>query len=56
VCTEDCTIPAWHQRRMAENTSRVVELTASHSPFLSMPDTLARVLADAAANAVSEAR
>jgi pimeloyl-ACP methyl ester carboxylesterase len=50
VCTEDRAIPAWHQRRMAENASRVVELAASHSPFLSTPDGLARVLADAAAD------
>ena len=56
VCTEDCTIPVWHQRQMAKNANRVVELTASHSPFLSMPDTLAQVLADSAANAVGEAR
>jgi pimeloyl-ACP methyl ester carboxylesterase len=50
VCAEDRAIPAWHQRRMAENASRVVELAASHSPFLSTPDGLARVLADAAAD------
>jgi pimeloyl-ACP methyl ester carboxylesterase len=48
VCTEDRSIPAWHQRRMAGNASRVAELTAGHSPFLSTPDTLTRVLADAA--------
>jgi hypothetical protein len=35
---------------MAENASRVVELIASHSPFLATPDELARLLADAAAD------
>jgi pimeloyl-ACP methyl ester carboxylesterase len=50
VCTEDRAIPAWHQWRMAKNATRVVELTASHSPFLSTPDRLARLLADAAAD------
>jgi pimeloyl-ACP methyl ester carboxylesterase len=48
VCTEDHAIPAWHQRQMAKNAGRVVELAASHSPFLSMPDELAAVLAVAA--------
>ena len=48
VCTEDRALPAWHQRQMAENAGRVVELAASHSPFLSMPDELAAILAEAA--------
>jgi pimeloyl-ACP methyl ester carboxylesterase len=48
VCTEDRAIPPWLQRRMAVNAGHVVELTASHSPFLSVPDELAQVLATAA--------
>jgi pimeloyl-ACP methyl ester carboxylesterase len=51
VCSEDRTIPPWHQRLMAERADRVVELRASHSPFLSMPDGLADAL-DVAARAV----
>jgi pimeloyl-ACP methyl ester carboxylesterase len=45
VCTADRSIPAWHQRQMAENADRVVEMESSHSPFLSRPDELATVLA-----------
>ncbi len=44
VCTEDRAIPAWHQRLMARRADHVVELHASHSPFLSMPDELADAL------------
>jgi pimeloyl-ACP methyl ester carboxylesterase len=47
VCTKDRTIPVWRQRRMAVHADRVIDLPASHSPFLSMPDRLAGVLADA---------
>jgi pimeloyl-ACP methyl ester carboxylesterase len=47
VCTEDRTIPAWLQRTMAEHADRVIDLPASHSPFLSMPERLAGVLAEA---------
>jgi hypothetical protein len=32
---------------MAVHADRVIDLPASHSPFLSMPDRLAGVLADA---------
>jgi hypothetical protein len=37
VCTKDRTIPVWRQRRMAVHADRVIDLPASHSPFLSMP-------------------
>jgi pimeloyl-ACP methyl ester carboxylesterase len=47
VCTKDRTIPVWRQRMMAVHADRVIDLPASHSPFLSMPDRLAGVLADA---------
>jgi pimeloyl-ACP methyl ester carboxylesterase len=47
VCTEDRTIPAWLQRTMAVHADRVIDLPASHSPFLSMPERLADVLAEA---------
>lgn len=48
VCSQDRTIPAWEQREMARNADRVVEMDASHSPFLSVPDELAECIADAA--------
>jgi pimeloyl-ACP methyl ester carboxylesterase len=47
VCTQDRTIPAWLQRTMAVHADRVINLPASHSPFLSMPERLAGVLAEA---------
>jgi pimeloyl-ACP methyl ester carboxylesterase len=46
VCTKDRTIPVWRQRRMAGHADRVIDLPASHSPFLSMPEQLAGVLAE----------
>ena len=48
VCTEDRAIPVWQQQQMAQKAGRVVQLAAGHSPFLSMPDELAAVLAAAA--------
>jgi pimeloyl-ACP methyl ester carboxylesterase len=50
VCTEDRAVSPELQRRMAERVGvdRVVELAASHSPFLSMPDELAAVLVELA--------
>jgi pimeloyl-ACP methyl ester carboxylesterase len=47
VCTQDRTIPVWRQRRMAVHAGRVIALPASHSPFLSMPERLAGVIAEA---------
>lgn len=54
VCTEDRTIPAPLQRlfigqadaAFPANPTTVVELTASHSAFLSIPDRVAELLAD----------
>ena len=50
LCTEDRAISPALQRDMAERVGvdRVVELRASHSPFLSIPDELAAVLIDLA--------
>lgn len=45
VCTEDRAIPVVLQRTMAARCTESVELRASHSPFLSMPDTVAWILA-----------
>jgi pimeloyl-ACP methyl ester carboxylesterase len=44
VCSQDRAIPPGYQRVMAQGLppGRVTELDASHSPFLSMPGTLAR--------------
>lgn len=44
VCTEDRAITVEMQRLMAPRCGTVVELQASHSPFLSMPDKVADVL------------
>jgi pimeloyl-ACP methyl ester carboxylesterase len=45
VCTQDRAIPPALQRRMAsERASEVAELDADHSPFLSRPHELARLL------------
>jgi pimeloyl-ACP methyl ester carboxylesterase len=50
VCTEDYTIPVAAQRAMVADMAdagfpmHVVELSASHSPFVSMPDAVADVL------------
>jgi pimeloyl-ACP methyl ester carboxylesterase len=54
VCGQDRTIPAPLQRlfiaqaddAFPANRTRVVELDAAHTPFLSVPDRLAEVLAD----------
>jgi pimeloyl-ACP methyl ester carboxylesterase len=48
ICTEDRVHPPWHQRQVAVNADRVVEIPAGHSPFLSQPGKLARIIADAA--------
>jgi pimeloyl-ACP methyl ester carboxylesterase len=44
VCTEDRSITVEAQRIMAARCGHVVELTASHSPFLSRPDAVADIL------------
>lgn len=46
VCTQDLAIPADAQRAMAQRSGSVVELEASHSPFLSMPGKVAELLND----------
>lgn len=48
VCTDDRAIAPSLQRWLAQRCGDVVELAASHSPFLSMPDRLAELLADIA--------
>ncbi|MGH7912288.1 MAG: alpha/beta fold hydrolase [Candidatus Dormibacteraceae bacterium] len=48
VCTQDHAIPPPTQRRLAERAGETVELTSSHSPFLSQPEAVAEVLADRA--------
>ena len=55
VCTQDRTIPVWLQRTMAERADRVIDLQVSHSPFLSMPERLAGVLAEALTRALPTA-
>jgi pimeloyl-ACP methyl ester carboxylesterase len=48
ICTDDRAIPPAYQAQMASNLppKAVTTLNASHSPFLSMPDTLATRLAE----------
>ncbi len=48
VCTEDQAIHPEQQRFFAARCSHVVELPASHSPMLSMPDRVAEVVRAAA--------
>lgn len=48
-CTQDNAIPITDQKMMVEKTAqgvdiKTVELDASHSPFLSMPETLAKTI------------
>lgn len=50
VCTLDETISPSNQRRMATRATDTVELEAGHSPFLSVPDQLADIIAQAAAS------
>jgi pimeloyl-ACP methyl ester carboxylesterase len=49
VCTDDRAIPVPLQRSCAARIGDAVELPTSHSPFLSRPDDLARLLAGYAA-------
>jgi pimeloyl-ACP methyl ester carboxylesterase len=48
VCTRDHASPPKAQREWAANLGRTVEVEADHSPFLSAPRALARVIADTA--------
>jgi pimeloyl-ACP methyl ester carboxylesterase len=49
VCTDDRALPVPLQRSCADRVGTVVEIPTSHSPFLSRPDELARMLAALAA-------
>jgi pimeloyl-ACP methyl ester carboxylesterase len=44
VCNQDQAIPIQREREMALHCTRTVELTASHSPFLSMPQRVSDLL------------
>ena len=46
VCTEDRAVPVEVQRRWAAQATYEVELPASHSPALSMPDRVAAIIAE----------
>ena len=46
VCTQDKALPPPAQEAMSARAGTVVRLDRSHSPFLSAPDELARVLSD----------
>jgi pimeloyl-ACP methyl ester carboxylesterase len=46
VCTDDRAIPVALQRSNAARLDRVVEMPTSHSPFLSRPRDLARLVAE----------
>jgi pimeloyl-ACP methyl ester carboxylesterase len=48
VCTQDSAIHPSAQRMMATHCDETVEWASSHSPFLSMPDTVAELLRDRA--------
>ena len=48
VCAEDRATPPEVQRESAKRAGKVVELPTGHHPFLSRPEVLAQVLAEAA--------
>ena len=48
LCSEDQALHPELQRRMAERCSDTVTLASDHSPFLSTPEDLVRILLDAA--------
>lgn len=47
VCTEDRSVPVRVQREWADQATHRVELPASHSPALSMPDRVAAIIVNA---------
>ncbi|MDQ1519772.1 MAG: hypothetical protein QOI55_845 [Actinomycetota bacterium] len=49
VCTDDRALPVALQQSNAKRLGAVVEMPTSHSPFLSRPDDLARLLVDLSA-------
>lgn len=48
ICNQDKAIPPEAQEQMAAAAGTVIRLDASHSPFMSMPDTVAEIIAKAA--------
>jgi hypothetical protein len=48
VCEQDQAIPVFKEHEMSTRCDETVVLQSSHSPFLSMPDSVAELLADAA--------
>jgi pimeloyl-ACP methyl ester carboxylesterase len=48
VCAEDRAIPAAGQRVHSAKATHIVELACGHHPFLSQPEALAQIIADAA--------
>jgi pimeloyl-ACP methyl ester carboxylesterase len=48
VCTDDRAVPVGLQRASAARVDQVLEMPTSHSPFLSRPEELARMLAELA--------
>jgi pimeloyl-ACP methyl ester carboxylesterase len=48
VCDQDHAIPVFKERAMAQRCDETIVLQSSHSPFLSMPDRVAEILASAA--------
>jgi pimeloyl-ACP methyl ester carboxylesterase len=48
VCEQDRAIPVAAQELMSARAANTLRLSSSHSPFLSMPDDVARLIADVA--------
>jgi pimeloyl-ACP methyl ester carboxylesterase len=48
VCERDCAIPVAAQDQMSARATNTLRLSSSHSPFLSMPGDVARLIADVA--------
>jgi pimeloyl-ACP methyl ester carboxylesterase len=49
ICTEDHVLPTALQRSAASRVERVIDIPSSHSPFLSRPDDVARIIVGVAA-------
>jgi pimeloyl-ACP methyl ester carboxylesterase len=48
VCEQDRAIPVAAQELMSARAANTLRLSSSHSPFLSTPDDVARLIADVA--------
>jgi hypothetical protein len=48
ICEQDQALPVFKEREMAQRCAETIVLQSSHSPFLSMPDRVAEILAGAA--------